>query len=618
MVEVARVAVETPLPHLDRLFDFAIPDEMAEDALPGCRVKVRFHGRKVGGWLIERGPAEFAGTLQPLLAVAGPPVLTEAVASLCRRVADRYAGTLTDVLRFAVPTRVAAVEKQAVPDPPDPAVAGDLGAWQQYLNSDFLAGRSGAGSWICHPQDAAFDMLAEAARQVAAAGRGVILVVPDARDVRALHAACARIVAPELISVVTAEASNRIRYKTHLAILRGATPIVIGTRSAVFAPVPDLGLIAVWDDGDDTLAEPQTPGWHAREVAALRAWGEGSKVLVGGYVRTAATAQWLADGRAADIRLGRETQRARRYRVEGLAEPAADHRRIPTKGFSVLRAGLDEGPVMVQVPRAGGVTALLCAACGHVIRCSICGGAVRPDLSGLPRCRLCHAQAQTCGQCGASEFVPLGAGSRRSADQLRQAFPAVEVLRSDADAGLIDEVAARPAIVVATPGSEPRVPGGYRALLILDPEVLLARSALRAREEAARRWLAAIALTHPDATTLIVAAQDLAVIQALVRNDLAALAESEREDRAQAHMPPAYRCVRLRGERTAVEEWLSDYEGEVLGPLETPKGSQALLLAPSQHSAAMLKRVQQIQGERSRAGRPVVETRVDPVDLGDM
>ena len=121
MTEVARVAIESPLPHLDRLFDFAIPEALAEQALPGCRVRVRFHGRLVNGWIIERGPAQFEGTLQPLQRVSGPPVLTEEIIGLCRRVADRYAGTLADVLRFAVPTRVAAVEaKQPPPAPSRP------------------------------------------------------------------------------------------------------------------------------------------------------------------------------------------------------------------------------------------------------------------------------------------------------------------------------------------------------------------------------------------------------------------------------------------------------------------------------------------------------------------
>lgn len=634
MAEVARVAVETPLPHLDRLFDFAIPEEFDEQALPGCRVKVRFHGRQVGGWLIDRGEGEFEGALQPLLKVVGPPVLTAKVAALCRRVADRYAGTLTDVLRFAVPKRVAAVEKQfpiataatgaeSAPtsgvEEPEPPAATDLSAWDDYLDAErFLTGPPGAGSWICHPHDDPFGMLATAAAHTASAGQGVILVVPDARDVRMLHAACAKVLDPAQIAVVSAEASSRLRYKAHLGILSGATPIVIGTRSAVFAPVPDLGLIAVWDDGDDVLAELQTPGWHAREVAALRAWTEPARVLVGGYVRTAATAQWVFDGNAADIRHARETARGRRYRVDGLTEPAADSRRIPSRAFAVLRAGLTSGPVLVQVPRVGGATGLLCAACGHVARCPRCTGQVRPDRSGQPRCRLCHTVFEVCAQCEKRQFVAVGSGSGRSTEQLQQAFPAVPVLRSDAESGVLDEVPTMPGIVVATPGAEPRVPGGYRALLILDPEVLLARSSLRAREEAARRWMAAIALTAPDAPTLVVAPQDVPVVQALVRNDLAALGEAERADRAEAHMPPSYRCVRLRGEAVAVDDWLRSYQGQVLGPLDALDGSQALLLAPHQRSAAMLSAVQDIQSQRSRAGNPVVEVRVDPVDLGDV
>lgn len=618
MVEVARVAIETPLPHLDRLFDFAIPEELDACALPGCRVRVRFHGRQVAGWLVGRGEGEFSGALQPLLKVAGPPVLTAEVAALCRRVADRYAGSLTDVLRFAVPARVAAVEKQTPPQSAGTPDAVDLAAWSDYGDAhDFLNRRSGAGSWICHPRDEPFALLAAAAVNTAARGRAAVLVVPDARDVRALHAACTELVDPAAIAVVSGEASNRMRYKTHLSILAGAHPIVIGTRSAVFAPVPDLGLIAVWDDGDDVLAEPQTPGWHAREVAALRAWEHQALVLVGGFVRTAATAQWLVDGNAADLRLARETARDRRFRVDALHEPDADRRRIPSRGFAVLRTGLESGPVLVQVPRVGGATGLLCTSCGHVLRCPKCGGGVRADRSGQPRCRLCHSAAEVCNECGGREFVGVGSGSGRSTQELQQAFPATPVLRSDADAGVLDEVDAQPAIVVATPGSEPRVRGGYRALLILDTEVLLARSALRAREEAARRWMAAIALTAPDATSLLVAPQGVPVVQALVRNDLGALAEAERADRAEAHMPPAYRCVRLRGGREAVDAWLSDYAGDVLGPLDTMQGSEAMLLAPHRQSAAMLRRVQQIQAQRSKAGDPVVEVRVDPVNLGD-
>lgn len=612
MAEVARVAIETPLPHLDRLFDFSIPEEFDDQALVGARVRVRFHGRRVNGWIIERGTGEFTGRLQPLLAVSGPPVLTEEISALCRLVADRYAGTLADVLRFAVPKRVAAVENREYLAVTERPTKPDLSAW-----SDYRLPAEGAASWICHPHDDAFDMLAALAVESVAKSRGAILVVPDVRDVRNLHTRLTQLLPADHIAVVSAEASARIRYRTHLEILAGGRPVAIGTRSAVFAPVPDLDLIAVWDDGDDVLSEPQTPGWHAREVAALRAWHTKCRVVVGGYVRTAATAQWIADGRAADARLSREQVRQRRFDVQALHEPAADERRIPGAAFRLLRSALESGVALVQVPRSGGATGLLCEACGHVVRCSRCGGGVRPDRQGRARCKLCHEVAAACLSCGGTQFLGIGAGARSSADQLRQAFPGVPVVRSDAEAGVLDTVEIDRGIVVATPGAEPDVAGGYAGLLVLDTEVLLSRGSLRAREEAARRWMAAIAKTADSATSMLVAPQDLAVVQALVRNDLAAFAETERVERAAAHMPPAWRCVRLRGAPAAVEDWLDGFEGDVLGPLETTQGSQALLLAPLGQASGLLRQVQQIQTRRSMAGDAVVEVRVDPVDLGD-
>lgn len=602
MADVARVVVESPLPHLDRLLDFAIPDELSKVAQPGCRVRVRMRGRRLTGWLMERGEGEFDGSLRPLLDVLGPPVLTPAIAGLCRLVADRYAGSLADVVRFAVPPRVKAVEGR---DYAPLVVETTEDLWTQYGLP-----ATGAASWICHPHDDPFVLLANLALRTAADGQGAIVVVPDARDVARLAT-----LLPQA-ALISGELSNRVRYGTHLRILAGAAPIVIGTRSAVFAPVPNVGLIAVWDDGDDVLAEPQMPGWHAREVAALRAWHEKARVVVGGYARTAATAQWISDGHAADVRLSREQARARRYRVEALHEPAADRRRVPARAFAMVRAALEKGPVLVQVPRVGGAQGLICTSCGHVARCPRCGGGVRPDRQGQPRCRLCHEVFATCGSCAGTEFVPVGAGSRRSAQELQKAFPEVPVVRSDAESGVQSHVDLERGLVVATPGAEPSVAGGYAGLLILDTEVLLALPGLRAREQAVRRWLSAIAHTAPDAPTLLVAPQDLEVVQALVRNDLAAFAETERGEREAAGMPPAYRCVRLRGPLAAVENWLGEYDGDVLGPLDTTVGAEALLIS-ALPGTAMLRQVKAIQMARSKAGDPVVEHRVDPVDLGE-
>src|SRR4051794_246051 len=111
---VARVLVDVPLAHLDRPFDYAVPVTMAEAARPGVRVKVRFAGQDVDGYVVARAAgSDHPGRLAPLRRVVSPePVLAPRVAELTADVAERYAGTRSDVLRLAVPPRHAATEKQ--------------------------------------------------------------------------------------------------------------------------------------------------------------------------------------------------------------------------------------------------------------------------------------------------------------------------------------------------------------------------------------------------------------------------------------------------------------------------------------------------------------------------
>ncbi|NUP75268.1 MAG: primosomal protein N', partial [Sinomonas sp.] len=111
---VARVCVESPLPQLDRLFDYLVPEELSAAAQPGVRVRVRIAGQEHAGFIIERTESSDAGVaLQPILKVVSPAiVLTPTVSRLAAAVAERWAGALGDVLRFAVPPRAARVEAE--------------------------------------------------------------------------------------------------------------------------------------------------------------------------------------------------------------------------------------------------------------------------------------------------------------------------------------------------------------------------------------------------------------------------------------------------------------------------------------------------------------------------
>ena len=109
---VARIAVDLPLAHLDRPFDYLVPERLAALARPGVRVRVRFAGQLTDGYVLDRvDSSEHQGRLSYLeRVVSAEQVLTPEIAGLARAVADRYAGTLADVLRMAIPQRHAATE----------------------------------------------------------------------------------------------------------------------------------------------------------------------------------------------------------------------------------------------------------------------------------------------------------------------------------------------------------------------------------------------------------------------------------------------------------------------------------------------------------------------------
>ena len=289
---VARIAVDIPLAHLDRPFDYLVPERLAAQALPGVRVRVRFAGQLTDGFVLERASAsEHQGRLSYLeRVVSAEQVLTPEIAGLARAVADRYAGTLADVLRLAIPQRHAATEAKRGPGGDEPAVAGpdsrseppprpDAGSWDRYpAGPAFLDalrdGRPARAAWTALPGATWPEEIARAAVTCASAGRGAVIVVPDTRDLARVDDALRQFGSWHV--TLTADLGPAERYRRWLAALRGEAPIVAGTRAAMFAPVRDLGLAVLWDDGDDLHAEPRAPYPHAREVLALRAHRAGA------------------------------------------------------------------------------------------------------------------------------------------------------------------------------------------------------------------------------------------------------------------------------------------------------------------------------------------------------
>ncbi|MBO0907386.1 primosomal protein N' [Arthrobacter sunyaminii] len=606
---VARVLLDSPLPHLDRPFDYLVPADLDKDAVPGARVKVRFGGQELAGFITERtAQADTSSRLVALGKVVSPqPVLAPQILRLAEAVAARYSGTVHDVLRVAIPPRAARVDKEFTVQAREAAASDEDAAfgpegsgpnpWARYPHgprflTHLAAGHSpraalsslggfGPGAW---PEE-----IAAAVSSTLLSGRGAVVVVPDAKDLARLEKALAARIGADAYVRLTADDGATPRYRSFLKVLHGDVQVVIGTRSAAYAPVRNLGLAVIWDDADDLHAEQRAPYQHVRDVLLLRAAEEDTALLVASHSRSTEAQRLVASGWAASITAERSTVRSLAPRVVSTADsfnmerdPLAARARIPHAAWKAAQDGLTRGPVLVQVARSGFSPALSCQECREPARCRACAGPLGlASRNGIPACRWCGRPEPvwSCGNCGGTQLRGSAAGAGRTAEELGRAFPSVTVISSAGD-HVRAEVPDAPALVVATPGAEPVAAGGYAAAVLLDGNAMMSRESLRAGEETLRRWFSAAALVRPagDKGLVVVTADDTATVGHLLRWDPAGAAERELELRRELGLPPAVRYAELTGSREALTAFVPrldlPVETRVVGPapLEDPPG----------------------------------------------
>jgi primosomal protein N' (replication factor Y) len=695
---VATVAVDVSLAHLDRPFDYLVPADLADSVVAGCRVRVRFAGRLVDGFVLGRSAESgHGGRLAFIERVTSPePVLRPEVAELARAIADRYAGSLADVLRLAVPPRHARAEAAARPaDAPPVALPGaapqdqtaGTPATTRATPATTPAGPAttpagpattpapqastatgGPDGWGVYQGGAAFMAglargespravltmvpgedwpvrLAEAAAATVHSGRRAVVVLPDARDLDRLDRALAKVLgrgsgAGQHVAL-HASLGPAERYRRFLRASRGEARVVIGTRAAAYAPAADLGLVAIWDDGDDLHAEPRAPYPHALQVLLTRAQLSGAAAVVAATARSA-EAQLLIETRWAEeivaprdvVRLHAPAVAPTGDDVDRERDPAAVTARLPSAAWRTAHDALADGaPVLVQVPRRGYLPSVSCVECHAPARCSRCAGPLELRSShAVAACRWCGRPAAdyACPRCGGRRLRAAVVGAGRTAEELGRAFPGTTVRTSGRD-GVLDTVPVEPALVVSTPGAEPVADGGYGAVLLLDTWALLSRADLRAGEETLRRWMAAATLARPAADggkVVVVADGALISVQALLRWDPATFARRELAERRELGFPPAARMASITGPADAVADLLSlaalPEGAEILGPVpvgqapgEADAEERALVRVPSRSAgAALAGALHAAAGVRSaRKAEGAVRIQIDPREL---
>ncbi len=592
---IARVLVDSPLPQLDRLFDYGIPEHLRDTAVPGVRVKVplRSAGRVADGFIVEVvDSGEYTGVLSELDSVVSPiRVLTPEAWLLARRAADRAAGSASDIVRLAVPNRQVRVEKAYLADdsnepfavvvaPPidgygDATIEAALAANERLaVDAIPLVRELPDGVWV---GGWAVTMAAAAACTLAS-GRTAILAVPDYRDQEQLEAALRAVLPEHQVVRLDARQSNPDRYRAFLSTLTDQPLAIVGNRSVVYAPASNLGLIALWDDGDPLHSEPLSPYVHARDAALLRQEQQGCALVFLGHSRSTEVERlvevgWVRSVSPRPLVLPKVVPTLQQAGGDRLAAQA----RIPSSAWQTARKALEFGPVLVQVARPGYAPRLACADCQQTARCERCEGPLSQKTArAVPACSWCGALAVNwrCSHCEGEKLRFVGNGATRTAEDLGRAFPGVRIIIADGERPILS-VGAEPALVIATRGAEPVAAGGYRAVLLLDGERMVARESLRVAEDCLRWWSNAVALAAGGATTVLVGVGG-ALATALVTWRHADFARAELADRRRLRFPPAVRVATLTGALEAVSKAIAAVPvdgSDILGPVDIGAGS---------------------------------------------
>lgn len=522
-------------------------------------VSVPFHGRQTKGWIL--GPTDdVPDKVLPVTKVHSDiRFFDERMLELLRWVSERYVAPLASVITRSHPPRVVSEEAletgrassallgrsartgvrasrldDAQSNPP--VLSKHL---ETYRNGDDLLNATAAGSGVFVLRPAPqheVDVAVEAVRTCVESGRQAILLVPEAEPLPATAAVVKESFGERAALFVGGE--RRERYRMWLEIRAGRYDCVIGTRPAVLAPAPDLGLIFVSRESHVHHREDRSPYYHVRDVAITRGRIEGASVVLSAFCPTAEAAA-----------LGvTEVSPLRRSWPPVEVVPPGTEGRAPRLIAELKKA---KSGFLFEPIRGYGV-ARFCKRCSEPAECSACGGLLRAE-AGRMTCAVCGATGK-CANCGSGEFGVRKGGVERAAEWTRS-------------------ITGRAARLVAgeepPPGRDEITIGGIDAVKdvgpleldlvgILDADVGLKRPGIGAVERALAVWMEASAWASQEGRVVVQTRQPAdAAVQSLVAGNPARFHRAELARREEAGFParfPVFRVIGKQGVREELEQ----------------------------------------------------------------
>ena len=524
---VAQICVDTGVFHLPDTYDYLVPANLHEFVVPGVFVKVPFGSNEVMGYVQDRKLSELdPAKLKTISKIISPiPLLTEELIEIVGLTCERYACKPWDVIRSAIPSRVAASEKfyegKSLPGNSKPAIKLEhLVTISKSIDS--------------------FPTLIRKTVEGLSTGQQLLVIVPDERDLKQLLLSDLG-VEPVIIS---SDSSKSDRYGNYLKIRFENSKLIIGNRSAIFTPLATNSTIMIYNDGDESLYERRFPSWNVRDIAMLRS-GEFSLHFVG-------ASPSLEIVRLVELGWIKKSKENLTGQIRKTVVHCSDS---SVSDISLIKAGLKLGNVLVVMAETGYVNAIACQKCRNQARCE-CGGKIYlPSKGSELTCAICEKLQKdfVCDWCGGQTIRSISKGSSRFAEEIAKAVPGFRVLLSKGGSR-IDSLpkSSENLLVVASYGCEPM--GDYSAIVLKSLENLCNRVDLRSMESARRLIFENRSrLSFKDEGKMYLElASDNPIAQGVIRNDSYGLALSEIAERKALNLPPFCRIATLTGESSAI------------------------------------------------------------------
>jgi primosomal protein N' (replication factor Y) (superfamily II helicase) len=449
----AEVAVEAARGSGRETYTYAVPEGV--DVVPGHRVTVPFGRRSTYGFVVSLGTEEPDVETKAIATAGKDPLLLPHQVALARLVAEHYWVPLIECLRAMLPPRVRATGSSGSEPSSrqrrhsrlvDVATAPPMTGEPPALTSEQRAALEVIGSnqlTLLHGVIASgkTEVYLAAAQQALEDGLRVLLLVPDiSLTPQLVQRVRARLKAP--IAVLHSQLTELERAQQWWRTRRGEAEVVLGSRSAVFAPIPRLGLICLDEEGSAAYKQDRTPryetGWVARRLAAV----SGARLVAGSATPSVVTYHDAARGEMALAKLTKRV-RGRDAEVElvDMRDEAAAGNRQPLSRrlLEVIDRTLnDEEQVILYLNRRGMSTFVLCRDCGKSVQCLGCSVALvqHAEMDALV-CHYCgysRPMPSVCDYCGSRNIRGMGMGTQRLETMVKKLWPRARVLRLDSDA----------------------------------------------------------------------------------------------------------------------------------------------------------------------------------------